>query len=107
MRMKNVHLRDGMIPFFDQEIRKIEKEIDKIKVQIRVKHLKQMKLEEIIFERVRRFSYKRMTKKQKMRQGIENLDKQIFYLNGRIVNYMKQIQIYMQLKDTELTQNQF
>lgn len=103
----NVHMKNGMIPFFDQEIRRIIKEIDKIKIQIRVKQTKQSGLRERIFERIQRFSVKRIQKRQEMRQGIEILDKQIFYLNGRIVNYMRQIQIYMQLRDAEITQNQF
>lgn len=103
MRTRNVRRRDDMTSFFDQEIRKISMEIEKIKDRIRMKEMKQIGLNKIIFEKVKRVSIKRIHRKMEMRQGINDLDRQIFYLNARITNYTRQIQVYIRLKEEEIS----
>lgn len=100
----NVRKRDNMSQFFDREMKKIAKEIDKIKIEIRLKEMRQSELEKVLFQKVSRWTAQRVIKRNEIRQGIEILDRQIFYLNGRIVNYLRQIQVYMQLKDEEVPQ---
>lgn len=93
-----------MSQFFDREMKKIAKEIDKIKIEIRLKEMRQSELEKVLFQKVSRWTAQRVIKRNEIRQGIEILDRQFFYLNGRIVNYLRQIQVYMQLKDEEVPQ---
>lgn len=104
MKAINVRKRDNMSQFFDREMKKIAKEIDKIKIEIRLKEMRQSELEKVLFQKVSRWTAQRVIKRNEIRQGIEILDRQIFYLNGRIVNYLRQIQVYMHLKDEEVPQ---